>query len=92
MALASWDAGRCPNCGNYDVLVPLKANLRDVTWEEHGGRMVAVAQYRCIACGAADLIRRDFNARHENQKPQPGVASPSDGRMFVARPIDEPSP
>lgn len=91
MALAVYEGSRCPSCHNYDVLVPLRGAKRDVTWEEHGGRVVAVEQFRCIACGASDLIQRDFNALHADKKPQTGKAAPGDGRMFVARPIPKPS-
>lgn len=66
--------------------MPFESALRHVRWEEHDDRKVEIAQYRCIYCGAADLIRRDWNTRHEKDKPKLGVASPADGRVFVARP------
>lgn len=84
-----WEGSRCPTCHNWDALVPLKADLRHVTWEQHDGRKVEVGQYRCVFCGAADLIRRDWNTQHEKDKPVTGQAAPGDGRMFVARPITE---
>lgn len=89
LALGVYEAVRCPNCGNWDALVPLKTATRHVTWDEHDGRKVEVAQFRCVFCGAADLIRRDWNAQHEKDKPTTGQAAAGDGRMFVARPIPE---
>lgn len=86
MALDVFEATRCPSCHNWDALVPLKASLRHVTWEQHDGRKVEVAQYRCIYCGAADLIKRDDHKRHEKDQPAAGTAGWADGRMFVARP------
>lgn len=85
----AWEAGQCPSCLNWDALEPLPQATRDVTWEEHGGRVARVHQYRCIYCGAADLIRRDFHKAHEKDESTPGHASPSDGRIFVARPPEE---
>lgn len=87
MALGESERLRCPTCQNYDALVPLKSDLRYVRWAEHGNRRVEVAQYRCIYCGASELVRRDWEARHEKDKPVEGRAAPGDGRMFVARPI-----
>lgn len=89
MALATWEAGRCSSCGNYDCLVPLKADLRHVTWGQHDGRKFAVEQYRCLACGAADIIKRDWLARHEKDEPKPGQFAAADGRQFRARPLTE---
>jgi hypothetical protein len=89
MALAAYEAGQCPNCHNYDCLVPLKTDTRHVTWAQHGGQKFAVLQYRCLACGAADLIRRDWSTQHEKDKPVRGQALAADGRMFVSRPLTE---
>lgn len=85
----AWEAGKCPNCGNFDSLVPLPTDLRHVTWEQHDGRKVEVIQYRCIACGAADLIRRDWMKDHEKDEPSKGHFAEIDGRMFVPRLLTE---
>ena len=89
MALMAWESKKCPNCGNYDSLVELTRDLRDVTWAMHGGRVFQVHQYRCLACGAADIVRRDFTERHKDDKPIPGQYADGDGRMFIARPLTE---
>lgn len=89
MALALWEAGRCPTCLNYDCLVPLSREKRIVTWENHGGEKFIVEPYRCLACGAADLVRRDWNTKHEDDKPTPGSYMEADGRMFIASPVDD---
>lgn len=89
MALLAWEAGRCPKCRSYDSLVPLPKELRHVTWEEHNGRKVEVAQVLCVVCGAADLVQRMWSERHAKDKPIPGQAAPADGRQFVAYPADE---
>lgn len=91
MALAVWEARRCPVCQNYDCLVPLPAARRDVTWDNHDGERFVVEQFRCLACGAADLVRRDWTTAHEKDTPVPGSYLEMDGRMFVARPADEAS-
>ena len=87
LALAAWEARQCSACGNYESLVPLKNDLRHVTWPD--GQVFAVEQYRCLACGAADLIKRDWQNDHENDKPQRGQFAAGDGRMFVSRPFDD---
>lgn len=89
MAFETYEASRCPNCHNYDCLVPLKRDTRHVTWEEHDSRKFEVVQYRCLACGAGALIERDWRAQHEKDKPVTGQASPADGRLFVTRPLTE---
>lgn len=89
MALSAWEAMRCPSCHNYDSMVELDKDARHVTWDEHGGQKFVVSQYRCLACGAADLIKRDWLAKHENTKPLAGQAAPGDGRMFITRPLNE---
>lgn len=85
----AWEGGKCPNCGNYDALVPIPRATRDVTWAEHDGRVARVLQYRCIFCGAADLIRRDFHKAHEKDEPVTGQALPGDGRIFRPQPPEE---
>lgn len=82
-----WEAGRCPSCGNYDTLVPLPRATRHVFWAEHDNRNIEVAQMRCVTCGAMDILRRDFNAKHEKDKAIPGTAIAADGHMFSARPL-----
>lgn len=89
LALMAWEAKRCPTCQNYDCLVPLGSDLRLVTWDNHGGRQYEVAQYRCLACGAADIIRRDWFTAHEKDEAETGRFIPADGRMFIARPAEE---
>lgn len=84
----AWEGKQCPNCKNYDSLVPLPLARRHVTWPQHGNKMWDVVQYRCLACGAADIIRRDFYEQHKDDKPVPGQFTEADGRMFVARPPD----
>ncbi len=88
LGLAAWEAMRCPSCRNYDTLVPIPTATRHVTWEEHGDRKAEVVQYRCITCGAIDVVRRDFTKKHEKKEPVPGHAAPADGRIFLAHPID----
>lgn len=83
----AYEANCCPKCGQYDTLVELPREKRHVTWAEHDGRVIEVDQYRCLSCGASDLIQRDTSRRHEKHEPQPGQASPMDGRMFSAAPI-----
>lgn len=95
-ALDVWEGGKCPTCNNYDVLVPITTEGRsrvtvdrDVVWDQHDNRVMRVRQFRCLACGAVDAVRRDFNRDHENDKPAKGRAAPSDGRIFMARPLDD---
>lgn len=90
MALMAWEARKCPNCGNYDTLIALPRDRRFVTWDQHGGRVMDVQQYRCLACGAADLIRRDWAEKHKDDKPIPGQYLDGDGRIFVAQPLTDP--
>ena len=85
LALAAWEARRCSTCGNYESLVPLKTDLRHVTWPD--GEVFAVDQYRCLACGSAEIIKRDYQSDHEKDKPTRGQFAAGDGRMFVARPV-----
>ena len=85
----AWEAGRCPTCHNYDCLIELPRDERLVTWDNHDGQKFDVVQYRCLACGAADIIKRDFTEKHKDEKPQPGQFAAGDGRMFVARPHTE---
>lgn len=89
LALGAWEAGKCPTCGNYDSLVPLKKDLRHYEWDEYDGQKFAVAQYRCLACASADVVRRDWMARHEKDQPVTGHALAVDGRVFIARPATE---
>lgn len=90
MALLAWEAGRCPKCGNYDTLVELRRDNRYVNWPQHGGRRFEVTAWRCTACGAADIVERDFTTKHAKDKPPAaGVFAPGDGRMYSARPITE---
>lgn len=87
LALAAYDAGKCPGCGNYETLVPLPSAERHVTWDDHDGRVVAVRQFRCVTCASAQLVQRDFAERHKDHKPVAGHAAPGDGRMFAATPV-----
>lgn len=89
MALMTWESKQCPNCKNYDSLVELPRDLRHVTWGQHGGKVFEVRQYRCMACGAADIIRRDFHEQHKDDKPVMGQYADGDGRIFIARPLTE---
>lgn len=87
LALAAYEDRLCSVCRNLDTVVP--ADPSDVgparvTWP--GGRSVTVFQFRCIACGATDVIKRDWAAAHENDKNEPGRAAAGDGRMFIGRP------
>lgn len=84
-----YEDGCCPRCGQYGTLVDFPKAKRHVTWAEHDGRVIEVKQYRCLTCGASDLIQRDTRARHEKTAPQPGQASPMDGRLFAASPAEE---
>ena len=86
-ALMQWESRQCSTCGNVDSLVPLKNDERNVAWPD--GRTYVVEQFRCLACGAADLVRRDFQEAHKDDKPVKGVAAAGDGRRFVARPVDK---
>ena len=86
-ALMAYEAQQCPACGNYDVLVPIPKAERRYRWDEHGGQMIEVVQYRCLACGAADVIKRDWSERHAKDQTVTGHASASDGRVFMARPV-----
>jgi len=87
MAYLLWESRRCPTCKNYDSIVEFGPALRDVTWEEHGNRVYRVHQYRCLACGASDLIQRDWMRKHEKDEPLAGQSAAADGRMFAARPL-----
>lgn len=84
----TWEGNQCPNCKNYDSMVALPMERRHVTWTQHGNRVFDVHQYRCLACGAADIIRRDFHELHKDEKPIRGQYSEADGRIFVPAPPD----
>lgn len=88
-ALMAYEAQQCPGCGNYDTLVPLDKDLKHVTWTQHDGRKIEVRQMRCVACGAADLVKRDAAERHKDDKPATGRAAWADGRMFATRPLTD---
>lgn len=66
------------------MLVPV-GEPAPVMWP--GGRVVEVQQYRCLACAASDIVRRDFHEDNEGHKHKRGTASPGDGVRFVAIPI-----
>lgn len=89
LALMKWEAGRCSSCGNYDSLVALPKDLRHVTWDQHSGRKYEVHQLRCLACGAAEIVKRDWAAKHEKDVPIPGQYADGDGRKFIAQPLTE---
>lgn len=83
--MGAYEAGQCPNCHNYDCLVELESDLRHYVWDDLNGETFEVRQFRCLACAAADVVKRDWNERHKDDKPVTGHASPADGRMFVSR-------
>jgi hypothetical protein len=83
----AYEAQQCPACGNYDVLVPIPKAARQYRWDEHGGQTVEVLQFRCLACGAADVIKRDWQERHAKDQHVTGHAAAGDGRVFMARPV-----
>lgn len=87
LGLAEHESNRCPSCRSYDSLVPIPNETRDVAWAEHDGRKAQVLQFRCIACGAADLVKRDWHKKHEDDAERTGVAKPADGRFFIATPL-----
>jgi hypothetical protein len=89
LAFVAHESRRCPTCRNWDALEPMPAETRHVTWAQHGGRVAEVVAFRCIYCGAADIIKRDFAEKQKDHKPVTGHASPGDGRMFAARPPTE---
>lgn len=89
MALAAFEGQQCPNCKNYDCLVPLPNEVRKVRWEKHDDRRFEVAQFRCLACASADAVKRAWSEKHKDDKPESGKASPGDGLMFMARPVIE---
>lgn len=89
LALLAHEGRRCPTCQNWDALVSLPTETRHVTWADHGGRVAEVVSFRCIYCGAADIIKRDFVEKHKDYKPITGAAAPGDGRLFAARPPTE---
>lgn len=98
LALDTWESDRCPTCGCYDVLVRVKTESkghrkvttdRNVRWAEHDNRAFRVEQFRCLACGAVAAVERDWNKDHENDPPAKGRVAPGDGRIFLARPLDE---
>jgi hypothetical protein len=66
--------------------VPLPENLRRVRWDEHDGRRIEVASYRCLACASADAVKRTWAERHEKDKPAPGQAAPADGVVWATHP------
>lgn len=89
-ALEVWEAKKCPQCGNYDTLLELPRARRFVTWHNHGGRVMDVRQYRCLACGAVDSVRRDWDKRNRKRPDPPeGQYAESDGRIFAAQPLDD---
>jgi len=85
----AYESQQCPGCRNFGTLVPLDSDLRHVTWAQHEGRKVEVRQMRCVACGAADLVKRDAAEKHKDDKPTTGHAAWGDGRMFAAVPLIE---
>jgi hypothetical protein len=83
----AYEGKQCPTCGNYDVLVPLPDETLHYRWDEHSGQKIEIGQYRCLACGAADVIKRMWAERHEKDTSIPGHADAKDGRLFMARPV-----
>jgi hypothetical protein len=71
------------------LLAPLPSETRHVTWADHGGRVAEVVSFRCVFCGAADIVKRDFAEKNKDYKTVKGTAAPGDGRMFAARPPAE---
>lgn len=89
MALLAYEARKCPTCGNYDTIVaadPPETGPARVTWPD--GRSMDVRQWRCLACGSVDLVRRDYMATHEKDPTMPGHAAHGDGRLFSAKPAE----
>lgn len=89
IALLAHESRRCPSCRNWDALEPLPSETRHVTWADHGGRVAEVVSFRCVFCGAADIVKRDFAEKNKDYKTVKGTAAPGDGRMFAARPPAE---
>jgi hypothetical protein len=87
LALVGYEDRCCKTCGNFNTIIEDPSARRHVTWDEHGGRVMDVHHFLCLACGASQLIERDFTERHSKNKPAPGQAAPSDGRMIVAAPL-----
>jgi hypothetical protein len=87
LAEVGYDDRCCRSCGNFDTLVEVKESQRHVTWDEHGGRVMDVHHFICLACASTDIIKRDFEKRYEKVEPKPGQASPTDGRLIVAAPL-----
>lgn len=86
LALVMYEARRCPNCNNWDALVPVESKSKRVPLADGSERQVEVASLRCIFCGVADLVKRDDAKKNEGIEPSPGQALWSDGLIYAARP------
>lgn len=90
IALGMYEARRCPNCNNWDALVPVESKSRRVPLADGSERQVEVAALRCIFCGVADGVKRDDAKKNEGAEPSMGQAFWNDGLIYAARPpIDE---
>lgn len=43
----------------------------------------------CQACATRDMVRRQLEQKHENDKPSPGVPDWADGRIITVRPASK---
>lgn len=69
-----------------DSFQDLHADL-PVRWPD--GRTYRVRQFRCLGCGALDLIQRDTAKANEKHEPQEGHYAPGDGLRMTVEPIHE---
>lgn len=74
---------RCQSCGQIDTLVPIGTETRDVTWPN--GDVYQVTQSRCLACGAREIISRDWAKKHEKDEAITGRYMEADGRQIHVR-------
>ena len=86
VALDIYESRRCPNCNNWDALVPVESISRKVPSADGTTRHVEVASLRCVYCGVADGVKRDAAMTNKDIEPIQGKPFWTDGLMYAARP------
>lgn len=74
----------CKRCGQFDSFMALPETTH-IGWDD--GRKYTVRQFRCLGCGALDLVQRDTDEAHKKHKPEKGHYAPGDGLRMTVEPM-----
>lgn len=76
----------CSKCGLIDCYEALDATTH-IGWDD--GRKYTVKQFRCLGCGALELVQRDTDKKHGEVEKVPGRYHPGDGLRMTVEPMCE---